>query len=54
MKFEKVECPYCNEVQNKEIYSENTNLQYICIECENEFEVYKTKEKTYICMPVNE
>lgn len=46
--IEKVECPYCSEVQNKNVYSENVALQCICIECENEFEIYKTKEKLFV------
>lgn len=49
--MEKVECPYCNEVQYKNIYSENVPLQCICIECENEFEVYKNSENTFVDIP---
>lgn len=41
--MEIVECPYCSEVQSKEMPYGGTTYQFVCVECEDEFEVYKTK-----------
>lgn len=45
-----IECPNCSEIQKKSISFEGVNYQCICVECENEFYVYKHKNEIFIDM----